>query len=96
MTSQMKTLFSQMQDAIDDAVSESGRIDEIVAEMKRCGYDLSLILDFTVTISPTGERKWDSDPTRTVIPEPPLASLGGLRLSDADWKFLKDLNISLA
>ena len=46
----------------------SGRIGEIIDEMKRSGYDLCLILESTVTISPTQDHQTDA------VPEPRLAS----------------------
>ena len=95
MTSDKKSfLLAQLQDAIDQAVSESGRIGEIVEEMKRCGYDLCLLLESTVTISPTEE------PTSDAVPEPRLAAeataTGEFELTDQDLEFLQEMNIAIA
>ncbi len=88
MTSEMKIhLFDQMQEAIEEAVSDSNRIGEIIAEMKRSGYDLSLVLDSTLTISPS------DDGQRDMVPEPRLASNGELTLTNEDLNFLRDLKI---
>jgi hypothetical protein len=90
MTSEKKSfLLSQLQQAIDDAVSESGRVNEIVEEMKRSGFDLCLMLESTVTISPTGDHQPDA------VPEPRLTSTDGeLKLSIADLEFLDELSIA--
>jgi hypothetical protein len=94
MTSEKKAfLLGQLQEAIDQAVSESGRIGEIIDEMKRSGYDLSLILESTVTISPTQDHQTDA------VPEPRLASsvpaaTGELMLSTEDLEFLDNLCIA--
>jgi hypothetical protein len=99
MTSEKKSfLLAQLQKAIDEAVSGSGRIDEIIAEMKRSGYDLCLMLESTVTIAPSEDRPSD------VLPEPRLASNmpasntltsgGEIELTDADLEFLQELNIA--
>ena len=94
MTSEKKTfLLAQLQEAIDQAVSESGRVSDIIAEMKRGGYDMCLILESTVTISPTGDHQSDA------VPEPRLASTvpasnGEIKLTDEDLEFLQELNIA--
>jgi hypothetical protein len=89
MTSEKKTfLLGQLQEAIDEAVSESGRINDIIGEMKRSGFDLCLILESTVTITPTEDHHSDA------IPEPRLASNDEIQLTDADLEFLQELNIA--
>jgi hypothetical protein len=101
MTSEKKTfLLSQLQVAIDEAVSESRRVTEIVEEMKRCGFDLCLMLESTVTISPTGDQQLEE------VPEPRLASdtdsedieervaSGDFELTAEDMEFLQELNIA--
>jgi hypothetical protein len=95
MTSEKKSfLLAQLQDAIDEAVSESGRITEIVDEMKRGGFDLCLLLESTVTISPTEEQTSDA------VPEPQLtaeaAAIGEIELTDQDLHFLQEMNIAIA
>jgi hypothetical protein len=90
MTSEKKSfLLSQLQVAIDEAVSESGRVTEIVDEMRRSGYDLLLLLESTVTISPT------EDPHPDSVPEPRLASNEEIKLTDADLEFLQEMNIAV-
>ncbi len=69
MTSEKKSfLLAQLQEAIDEAISESVRIQEIIDEMKRSGYDLCLMLESTVTIAPSEEHPFDA------LPEPRLAA----------------------
>jgi hypothetical protein len=89
MTSEMKSLLGQLQAAIDEAISESSHVGNIVEEMKRVGYDVCLILESTVSISPTqGSQPPD------FVPEPQLASNGEIRLTDEDLEFLQELNIA--
>ena len=89
MTSEKKSfLLAQLQEAIDEAVSESGRVSEIVEEMKRSGFDLCLMLESTVTISPNEECRSD------IPPQPPLASSGNVELSAEDLQFLQEMNIA--
>ena len=89
MTSEKKSfLLGQLQEAIDQAVSESGRICEIIDEMKRGGYDLCLMLESTVTIS----AEEDHRPERARNHR--LESAGEIELTDADLEFLQELNIA--
>jgi len=100
MTSEKKSfLLGQLQQAIDEAVSESGRIGEIVEEMKRSGYDLCLMLESTVTISPLGEGIMDTEGNIDAEPEPRMASRmsasnGEITLTAEDLEFLQELNIA--
>jgi hypothetical protein len=99
MTSEKKSfLLAQLQKAIDEAISESSPIQEIIDEMKRSGYDLCLMLESTVTIAPSEEHPFDA------LPEPRLASnipasnipasIGEIELTDEDLEFLQELNIA--
>ena len=61
--------------------------------MKRAGYDLCLMLESTVTISPTEDQYPDA------LPEPRLTSMvpapaGEIELTEADLEFLQELNIA--
>jgi len=89
MTSEMKSfLLGQLMQAIDEAVAESGRVREIIHEMRRSGYDLSLMLESTVTISPTEDVQSDA------VPEPRLYGEPEIELTDEDLEFLQELNIA--
>jgi len=94
MTSEMNLLLEKLQEAIDAAISESGRINGIVDEMKRYGYNLCLIVESSAAISPIED-------TPDVVPEPRLTSHvspfnGEIQLTDQDREFLQGLNISVA
>jgi hypothetical protein len=90
MTSEMNVLLEKLQEAIDEAIAESGPINAIVDEMKRCGFDLSLVLESSVAISPIEE----THPADSV-PDPQLKSTGHVELTREDLDFLHELNISL-
>jgi hypothetical protein len=95
MTSEKKSfLLGQLQEAIDEAVSESGRVAEIIEEMKRSGYDLCLMLESTVTISPIDDRQPEAAPRPRWTSNDP-ASDGEMDLSIEDLEFLQELNIAL-
>jgi hypothetical protein len=86
MTSEMNVLLEKLQEAIDQAISDSSRINGIVEEMKRSGYDTCLILESSVAISPIEE---------TSVPDPRPVSTGEIELTPADVEFLQELNIAL-
>ena len=89
MTSAKKSfLLAQLQEAIDEAVSESGRIGEIIAEMREGGYDLCLMLESTVTIV---RRKTTS---RMQCRNHGWQSPVEIDLTEADLEFLQELNIA--
>ncbi len=90
MTSEMNVLLEKLQEAIDQAISDSGRINGIVEEMKRAGYDTCLILESSVAISPIEETAVPDS-----VPDPQLASTGEIELTPADVEFLQELNIAL-
>jgi hypothetical protein len=94
MTSEKKSfLLAQLQKAIDEAISESNQIGEVIDEMKRSGYDLCLMLESTVTIAPSEDRPFDA------LPEPRLSfntsvPVGEIALTEDDLEFLQELNIA--
>jgi hypothetical protein len=86
MTSEKKSfLLGQLQEAIDAAVTESARVGDIIEEMKRGGYDLCLMLESTVTISPLEDSE---------APAPQAALNGEFKLTEEDLEFLQELNIA--
>jgi hypothetical protein len=79
MTPEKKSLLlTNLQKAIDEAISESAGIGEVIDEMKRSGYDLCLMLESTVTIAPS---------------EAPVSE-ARIELTAADLEFLQELNIA--
>jgi hypothetical protein len=89
MTSEMQFLLERLQEAIDEAIAESALINDIVSAMKNAGYDMSLVLESSVAISPVDKTQADT------VPEPPLTCTGEMQLTAEDLEFLQELNISL-
>ncbi len=96
MTTEKRTLLlALLQDAIDEAVAQSDRIGDIADELRESGFELSLMLQSTITITPSGDFQKDD------VPEPRLssahqASNGDFHLTDQDLAFLQELNIAVA
>jgi hypothetical protein len=93
-TEKRSLLLALLQDAIDEAITTSDRIGDIVDEMKDCGYELSLMLQTTITITPSEDNQKDD------VPEPQLSSTlmesnGDIHLTDQDLAFLQELNIAV-
>ncbi len=103
----MNDLLDRLQEAIDEAISDSTRIGAIVAEMQKSGYDLCLIVESSAAISPMDDTKltdFVADPRllSAVTPNVPFdvpsnvcASNGEIELTGDDLAFLQEMNISV-
>jgi len=100
MEKELKDLVEQLGNAIDESIAESGRIGEIVHEMERAGYDLTLVLEATMRFTPKGEaeeaisreRRYDlSQPARV----PALVPAGRFDLTPEDEEFLQSLKVAI-
>ncbi len=94
----MNILLDRLQQAIDDAISDSDRIGGIVDEMKRSGYDLCLIVQSSAAVSPVQGISPIEDPQfPDFVPEPRLSSnvSGEIELTGEDMAFLQEMNISV-
>jgi hypothetical protein len=94
MTSEMNVLLDRLQQAIDDAISDSDRIGGIVDEMKRSGYDLCLIVQSSAAVSPVQGISPIEDPQfPDFVPEPRLSN-GEIELTGEDLAFLQEMKIA--
>ncbi len=85
---QLKQLMKELGDAINESLSDSEQISEVVARIKDGGYDIFLVLEATIGVSKQGEKapeKTSIVSTTTSNPE--------FKVSDQDVKFLKSLRI---
>jgi hypothetical protein len=100
MTSEMNVLLDRLQQAIDEAISDSDRIGDIVDEMKRSGYDLCLIVQSSAAVTPIeGVSPLDDNQFPDFVPDPRLvanvpASNGEIELTSADLAFLQEMKIA--
>ena len=91
----MNLLLDRLQEAIDEAISGSGRISGIVAEMQKSGYDLCLIVESSAAISPMdGSNPTEDAPAPEFAPLPALASNGEIELTGEDLAFLQEMKIA--
>jgi hypothetical protein len=95
MTTEMNVLLERLQEAIDEAISDSERVNAIVDEMKRSGYDVCLIVESSAAISPVAVSPTEDTRVPDSVPDPRLASTGEIHLNTDDLAFLRELKITL-
>lgn len=87
---QLKQLMKELGEAINESLSDSEQIAEVVSRIKEGGYDIFLVLEATIGVSKQGEQP--SDKTSLVST---LSTNPELKISDQDLKFLKQLRIKI-
>ena len=89
----MKQRIKELGDAINETLSNSEQIAEVIGRIKDEGYDVFLVLEATVGFNrqdQTEEPVDTADPaTETSAPEPEL------KVSAQDMRFLRSLRISV-
>ena len=90
MDPQLKQLMKELGDAINESLSDSEQISEVVSRIKEGGYDIFLVLEATIGVSKQGEKVPDKTSLITTMSSNPE-----LKVSDQDLKFLKSLRIRI-
>lgn len=85
-----KRLIKELGDAINESLSDSERIADVMARIRGAGYDLFLVLEVTIGFNKRGEmsihrQKLNAEPRSD--PE--------FRLTSQDTQFLRALKISV-
>jgi len=94
MTTELNALLDRLRLAIDEAISDSGRVGAIVAEVQKAGYDLCLMVESSAAITPAGTTSPESHkPAPELVPLPPLAYNGDIPLTGEDLAFLGEMHI---
>lgn len=91
MRDNFKQLVKELGQAINESLSESERIAEIMARIKAAGYDLFLVLEVTIGFNKRGEKD-------LVHREKLTGSDGGadpFQLTNQDTEFLRALRITV-
>jgi len=76
--------MKELGDAINESLSDSEQISEVVSRIKEGGYDIFLVLEATIGVSKQGEKA----PEKTSLVST-ISSNPELKVSDQDLKFLK-------
>ena len=82
--------MKELGDAINESLSDSEQISEVVSRIKEGGYDIFLVLEATIGVSKQGEKAPDKTSLVTTMSSNPE-----LKVSDQDLKFLKSLRIKI-
>ena len=90
MDPQLKQLMKELGDAINESLSDSEQISEVVSRIKEGGYDIFLVLEATIGVSKQGEKSPDKTSLVTTMSSNPE-----LKVSDQDLKFLKSLRLKI-
>jgi hypothetical protein len=84
----LKQLMQQLGNAINESLSESENIAEVIGEIKRSGYDVFLVLEATIGFNKRpGEESNSSSPRKTIPTE--------VSFTAQDQAFLKALKITV-
>ena len=90
MDPQLKQLMKELGDAINESLSDSEQISEVVSRIKEGGYDIFLVLEATIGVSKQGEKSPDKTSLVTTLSTNPE-----FKINDQDLKFLKSLRIKI-
>lgn len=89
MDDHLKELMQQLGNAINESLSDSENIAEVIGEIKRSGYDVFLVLEATIGFNKRpGEEEEDPSRPRTRTPTE-------VSFTAQDQAFLKALKITV-
>ena len=89
MNPELKDMMQELQIAFNESVCESERIAEILADIKRSGYDVLLALE--VTIGMTAGKQEEAAPVSATVARVP----GECDFSEEDVQFLRGMHVGL-
>ncbi len=81
--------MKELGEAINESLSDSEQIAEVVSRIKEGGYDIFLVLEATIGVSKQGDKLSDKDSLVTTL------SNSEFKINDQDVKFLKSLKIKI-
>jgi len=84
----LKHLMKELGEAINDSLSESEEIAEVISKIKAGGYDVFLVLEATI-----GFNKQEDDSDAETVGR--RSSNPDFKVTNQDMKFLKSLRITL-
>src|SRR5579872_4813563 len=87
MKQELKEMVEELQMAFNESVCESDRIAEVLAEIKRSGYEVVLALDVTIGVTAAKPEHVEETPVTPAVP-------GQFTLNDEDRMFLSGLHVA--
>ncbi len=91
MNDKLKQLMKELGEAINESLSESEQIADVIARIKSGGYDVFLVLEATIGFNKHDEQPAGKQPSLVTARKTEPA----FRVSAQDVKFLKSLRISV-
>ena len=96
MEERLKSLMQDLGNAINESLSDSKRIAEAIGEIKGAGYDVFLVLEATIGFNKREDGEDEGVSGLPAVIEPTeVASLGKVRFTTQDQRFLKALRITV-
>lgn len=89
MDNRLKGLMKELGEAINNSLSDSDEIAEVISRIKAGGYDVFLVLEATIGLNQRDEQVVEKRSIRTP------RSTGDLEMTSQDVKFLKSLRITV-
>ena len=93
MDDRLKKLMKELGDAINESLSESEQIGDVIAKIKAHGYDVFLVLEATIGFSKRDESEEATEAVAAT--RGPAESDAQFKINSQDLKFLKSLRISV-
>lgn len=85
MDRDFKRLIEELGEAIDESLSDSERIGEVMGKIKAAGYDLLLVLEVTIGYNKRGETD--------VVHRQKIGKRARFEFTSEDTKFLRAMQI---
>ncbi len=89
MDKRLNSMMKELGDAINNSLSDSDRIAEVISRIKAGGYDVFVVLEATIGFNQCD----DEDANTAAVNTQPSAS--DFEMTSQDVKFLKALRISV-
>ncbi len=93
MDPQLERMMRKLGEAINESISASRPIADVIESVKASGYDVFMVLEVTVGLNRSGEQASSSETTSQSASE---ASEPELRISRQDARFLESMKISIS
>ena len=88
MDKRLKSMMRELGDAINNSLSDSEQIAEVISRIKAGGYDVFVVLEATIGFNKREDEIESAEPVRASIETQ-------VKFTSQDAKFLKALKISI-
>ena len=89
MDKRLKSMMKELGDAINNSLSDSDEIADVISRIKAGGYDVFVVLEATVGFNSHSEDESEEALSTTAL------SAAEFEMTSQDLKFLKSLRISV-